>query len=324
MPPDPAVAACRVAVRRRLAGLPPGELVLVACSGGADSVALAAALAFEAPRAGLRAGLLTVEHGLQDGSARQAASVLAWARESGLEPAEAMPVTVGRDGGPEAAARAARYAALDAAAERLGAVLVLLGHTRDDQAETVLLRLARGSGARSLAGMPVRTGRYARPFLDLPRATTQAACAALHLRFWDDPQNHDPAFTRARVRAEALPALERALGPGVAAALARTAGLLRDDADALDAWADSVLATADTGAQLRVEPLAGLPAAVRRRVLRAAAVRAGAPAGSLGEVHVRALEALVVDWHGQGPAGLPGRLEGVRRCDRLSFVERTS
>src|SRR5450755_403983 len=187
MGPDPAVAAVRLAVRRALADLPPGGLVLTACSGGADSLALAAAAAFEATRAGLRAGGVTVDHGLQPGSAGQARSVTQALAAQGLDPVLSFAAVVaargapaGRTGypGPEAAARAGRYQALDSAAGQTGAVAILLGHTRDDQAEGVLLALARGSGTRSLAGMPARTGRYLRPLLDVSRAQTRAACAA--------------------------------------------------------------------------------------------------------------------------------------------------
>src|SRR3954447_2316412 len=210
MGPAPAVAAVRSAVRSALASLrrdPPraapldaqDQRVLVACSGGADSLALAAATAFEAPRAGVAAGLITVDHGLQDGSADRAARVAALGYELGLDPVEVIRVDVTGPGGPEAAARTARYAALEAAAEALDAS-VLLGHTRDDQAETVLLGLGRGSGPRSIAGMRAADGRYLRPFLDLRRATTAAACAALDLTTWDDPHNDDPAFQRVRLR----------------------------------------------------------------------------------------------------------------------------
>jgi len=316
--PDPAVAASRVAVRRELADLPPGALVLAACSGGADSLALSAALSFEAPRAGLRAGMVTVDHGLQAGSADRARGVVAAALAMGLRPAECVPVTVGTAGGPEAAARAARYAALDAAADRLGAAAVLLGHTRDDQAETVLLGLARGSGARSLAGMPARRGRYRRPLLDLPRSTTTAACTALGLAPWLDPHNTDPAYARARVRTQALPVLERSLGPGVAEALARTATLLQADLAAWDELTEQAgrAATAADGS-LEVAALAGLPGALRCRVLRAAALVAGVPDGALGAVHVAGLDDLVCDRAGRGPVSLPGGLAGVRRSGRL-------
>ena len=227
---DPSVAAVRTAVRAALgaADLEPG-LALVACSGGPDSLALAAATQFVAPRLGWRAGLLTVDHGLQPGSERIAARVAQWATRAGLSPVEVLPVRVdGRPGGPEAAARAARYQALALAAERLGATAVLLGHTRDDQAETVLLALARGAGPRGLAGMPPRRMpagvAWLRPLLEISRAQTRAACAALGLEPWDDPHNTDPSYARVRVRAQALPALVAALGEGVVGNLAAPPG----------------------------------------------------------------------------------------------------
>lgn len=319
---DPAVAATRAAARTALddardngpaPDLRAGDLVLVAVSGGADSLALAAAVAHTAPVLGLRAGAVSVDHGLQPGSADRAAGVATTCGELGLEPVVVERVHVGRGGGPEGAARTARYAALTEVAGRTHAAAVLLGHTLDDQAETVLLGLARGSGARSLAGMRTVSGLYRRPFLGLRRTVTAAACAALGLDPWTDPHNSDPAFARSRVRSTALPALEDALGPGVAEALARTADLLRADADALDEWAKEI-----TG-ELSVEVLLRVPAAVRRRVLRRAAVDAGAAAGSLSSSHVAALDRLVTDWHGQGPVSLPGGLVGERRYDRLTF-----
>jgi tRNA(Ile)-lysidine synthase len=250
----------------------------------------------------------------------------------GLEPVEAIGVDVtAHSGGPEAAARAARYGALDAVADRLGAAAVLVGHTLDDQAETVLLGLARGSGTRSLAGMAAVSGspagtasagaRYRRPLLSVERAVTQAACADLGLPVWDDPQNADPAFTRVRVRSQVLPVLETALGPGVTAALARTADLARDDADALDEWATrSFDEVADADGLLDVTGLALLPPAVRRRVLRLATLRAGVTAGSLAAVHLLSIEALVTDWHGQGAVSLPGGGSANRRYGKLYIV----
>ena len=289
--------------------------MLVACSGGADSLALAAAAAFEAPRAGLRAGAVTVDHQLQAGSADRATALAEALTSLGLDPVEIAMVVVDRAGGPEAAARTARYGALEQALDRLGAAAVLLGHTRDDQAETVLLGLARGSGARSLAGMAARSGRYRRPLLGLARTVVRSAAAELDT--WDDPHNTDPSFGRSRVRHSALPALEDALGPGVAAALARTADLLRADADALDAWADQ--AYDDAAGGLEVTTLASLPAAVRTRVLRRAALAAGSPAGDLSAGHVAEVDRLVTDWHGQGPLDLPGRVSAARTCGRLRF-----
>jgi tRNA(Ile)-lysidine synthase len=315
---DPAVAATRRAVRAALADLPTGAVVVAAVSGGADSLALAAALAWVAPRRGHHAGAVVVDHGLQPHSADIAASAAETCRSLGLAPVDVVRVSVDAAGGPEAAARAARYDALARVARRDGAAVVLTGHTLDDQAETVLLGLGRGSGARSLSGMApssVRAGGLLlRPFLRVRRQTTTAACAALGLRPWQDPHNSDRSYARARVRHEALPALEAALGPGVAQALARTADLLRSDADALDALAD---AGAVDG--LAVGDLLGLPAAVRTRVLRRAAIAAGARAGGLTQAHVGELERLVVDWRGQQGVSLPGGLVAERRCDRLSF-----
>ncbi|MGI9005941.1 MAG: tRNA lysidine(34) synthetase TilS [Streptosporangiaceae bacterium] len=341
MGPDPAVAAVRLAVRRSLAALPDGGLVLAACSGGPDSLALAAALAFEGPRTGRRAGAVTVDHGLQAGSAAQAARVTAALRDLGLDPVHQVRVQVaGRaDGpgypGPEAAARQARYAALEATAVQCGAAAVLLGHTLDDQGETVLLGLARGSGARSLAGMSAVSGRYRRPLLGLRREQTGAACAALGLAPWQDPQNSDPAFARTRVRLSVLPLMEEQLGPGITEALARTASALWADSDALDelaaqacaglmaSWPAAGPGPAPAGQRtLDVPGLTALASAVRTRVLRRAAIAAGSPPGSLGAVHVGQLDALVTDWHGQQAADLPGGVRCRRRYGRLHFTTR--
>ena len=315
----PAVAEVRNAVRASLAGLAPGELVLVAWSGGPDSLALAAALAFVAPRAGLRAGGLSVDHGLQDGSASRVASVVSAMSGLGLDPVRAIAVSVGGAGGPEAAARTARYDALGRAARELGAAAVLLGHTLDDQAETVLLRLARGSGPRSLAGMPTSRGVFRRPLLTVRRSVTVGACAALGLDPWHDPHNADRRFARVRVRLDALPALEAALGPGVAEALARTAGQLRDDAEVLETIASGAGPPGENGAPISADSLAGLPAAVRSRVLRSAALAAGCPAGALTAAHIARIEELVTRWHGQRWIDLPGGVRATRRAGQLCF-----
>ncbi|GAB1643508.1 tRNA lysidine(34) synthetase TilS [Krasilnikovia sp. MM14-A1259] len=315
------VAAVRQAVRAALAGLPGDARVLVACSGGADSLALAAAARFVAPRLGLAIGLVTVDHGLQEGSAARAADVAAWARAAGFDPVEVATVEVSGPGGPEAAARSARYAALDAAAARHGASAVLLGHTRDDQAETVLLALARGAGPRGLAGMPVRRGVLVRPLLAIARADTRKACAALGLSPWDDPHNTDPAYARSRVRGQALPALVAALGPAVVDNLARTAALLAEDTATLDALAAAALATARTEQGLSVAALTALDPAVRGRVLHAWARELGAAGGALSQRHVAALDALVVRWHGQGATHLPGGAAVLRRAGLLVRVD---
>jgi len=324
MGPSAAVAEVRNAVRACLSDLAAGDLVLAACSGGADSLAVAAALAFVAPRAGLRGGGVTVDHGLQPGSAERAADVADLMSRLGLDPVHSIKVTVHDGAGPEAAARAARYAALDTTTRDHHAAAVLLGHTLDDQAETVLLGLARGSGSRSLAGMPARRDPYRRPLLGLRRATTAAACAELGLRPWQDPHNSDFRFARARVRHQALPALEDALGPGVAEALARTASQLRSDAECLDelAFAESgqLRGNCSDPAGLDTDRLTALPAAIRTRVLRDAAIMAGCPHGALTAGHVERMEALVTGWRGQRWVDLPGGVRARRRDGKVWFT----
>jgi tRNA(Ile)-lysidine synthase len=321
------VAAVRTAVRQALrsADLAPDALVLVACSGGPDSLALASETAFVAPRMGLRAGLVTIDHGLQPGSAARADDVVAWANGADLSPALKVEVdATPRGDGPEAAARSARYAALADVARREGASIVLLGHTRDDQAETVLLALARGAGARGLSGMPARREidgvAFLRPLLDVARGDTADACVELGLVPWTDPHNDDPRFARARVRS-ALPLLSELLGPGVVANLARTARLVAADTAALDGWAATAEATAcnDDGS-LDVATVAALPAAIRTRVLRTFALRLGAPAGALAATHIDALDALVEAWRGQGPVALPGAILVGRHAGRLRIA----
>jgi tRNA(Ile)-lysidine synthase len=317
--PDAATAEVRLAVRSVLAGCVPGDLVLVACSGGADSLALAAAVAFEAPRQEVRAGAVLVDHGLQPESCRIAEDAAAACRRLGLDPVDVARVEV-RTGsrGLEDAARQARYDALSAAAAQRGARFVLLGHTLDDQAEQVLLGLTRGAGARSLAGMPRARDRFRRPLLGVSRARTRTSCAALDLEFWDDPMNEDRAFTRVRARA-ALVDLERDLGPGVPAALARSADLLREDADLLDSLADEAVSALGAG-PWAVGDLHALPRAVRTRVWRRLALAAGAPAGQLSARHTEACDALLTRWHGQGPVSLPGPLAATRSAGRVSIA----
>ncbi|KYH46276.1 tRNA lysidine(34) synthetase TilS [Branchiibius sp. NY16-3462-2] len=308
--PDPAVAATRSAVRRVLDGAA-GQRVIVACSGGADSLALAAAVGFEAPRLSVPAAAVVVDHGLQPGSDEVATRAARQCAELGLEPALVVRVQVAEEGtGPEDAARSARYSVLADAAGDLGAGAILLAHTRDDQAETVLLGLARGSGLRSISGMatfdPRR--RLVRPFLDITRAQTEAACTAQGLTWWDDPHNDDPRYTRVRAR-QVLPALEEALGPGVVAGLSRTAALARSDADGLDQLAAA--ATAALGAPpWPVGDLSGLVEPVRRRVWRALFPQTA-------KVHIDGLERLLGDWHGQVGIDVPGGLRVSRRAGQI-------
>ncbi len=309
--PDPAVAAARLAVRRQLFDLPPRP-VLVACSGGADSLALLAATVFESRGRPWSVVGVTVDHALQDGSAERAEDVVRQMTALGVDETMGIRVSVEAPGiGPEAAARQARYAALSQAAERLGAPLVLLGHTSDDQAETVLLGLTRGSGGRSIAGMRRRYVEggttFARPLLDLTRAETEQACRAQGIDWWEDPHNDDPRFTRSRLRRRVLPVLEEELGPGVARALARTADLLQQDLGSLDELADDALESARADGGINVAWLEMQPPAILTRVLRRAAVDAGARSAELTKQHVDAL-AVLMHGHRGRQVNLPGHL----------------
>jgi tRNA(Ile)-lysidine synthase len=319
----PSVAAVRHAVRRGLADLDPGARLVVACSGGADSLALASATVFEGRDQGWYVVGATVDHGLQEDSDTRADAVVAQLATLGVDETVSARATVEAPGlGPEAAARAARYAVLEQLRESFDADLVLLGHTRDDQAETVLLGLTRGSGGRALAGMRPSFEHYRRPLLDVSHTDTVTACQVEGLRIWEDPHNDDPAFTRVRVRRRVLPMLEDELGPGVTDALARTAEQLRPDMELLDAYAEQALRELETGGAahgLPVEALLGLPSPLRTRVLRLAAVAAGSPSGELFHQHVSAVDALLTDWHGQKWVDLPGHLRAARRDGLIVF-----
>jgi tRNA(Ile)-lysidine synthase len=285
--------------------------LLVACSGGPDSLALAGAAAVVAKRSGRAVRAVVVDHGLQDGSAEVAAGVVAQLDSKLAMPAQVVSIQVDDAGsGPEASARTARYAALEAAAA--AEEMILLGHTLDDQAETVLLGLARGSGTRSLAGMATARGRFVRPLLGLRREITKACCVELGLQPWTDPHNSDSRFTRVRVRQQVLPMLEAELGPGVAQALARTAALARADADFLDSLAAERLAALDPSA-LDCQVLAELPQALLGRLLRDWLRQQGA--GDISAAQVAAVASLVTDWRGQRWVEVPGlRVSRIQRC----------
>ncbi|MBC6495193.1 tRNA lysidine(34) synthetase TilS [Microbacterium sp. 4-7] len=324
---SPVIAEIRLAVRTALADLPEGSTVVVALSGGADSLALAAATAFEAPKLGLRVGTLTVDHGLQNGSDAVAARAARAAAALGLD-ALVVRVEVGADGGPEAAARDARYRVLKDAATDAGAAAVILGHTLDDQAETVLLGLARGSGAASLQGMaPVREDddglRWARPMLRVRRETTRAFCAESDLEVWDDPHNTEDRFARVRVRDRVLPVLETELGPGIAEALARTAEQLREDAEAFDEMIhetiEDIVEHAEAGISVSVAALAANPAALRNRIIRL--VVDSEFGVSLTRSQTLEVARLAIDWSGQGPIDLPG-CSAARAGGRIVFTAR--
>jgi tRNA(Ile)-lysidine synthase len=305
-----ALVALRSAVRASLEKFSAGDVILVAVSGGADSLALAEAAKLEGEKLTLKIIGVTVDHQLQANSAAQAEKVV---NQLSI-PCLIEKVSVQITDGLEASARRARYAALDKCAKENRAVAVLLGHTKDDQAETVLLGLARGSGARSLSGMADENGIYLRPFLNITREQTVSACKELNLEPWNDPHNEDPSFLRVRVRKEVLPIMERELGPGVKDALVRSAQLLRDDADALDSLAAEFWA-ADKS--LEIEALSKLAKAVRTRVLRLALFESGV--SQLSAEQVGQVEALISNWKGQGEVSLPAGVKVSRISGRLTL-----
>ncbi len=320
---DPALAAVRLAVRPYFRA-DSGETRLVACSGGADSLALLAACVFEARRSGTRIVGVTVDHGLQDGSAEHTTRVVGQMALLGADETASIRVTV--DPGPagiEAGAREARYAALQQLAVHFDADVVMLGHTLDDQAETVLLGLARGSGGRSLQGMRGwfrnegdRAG-FARPLLGLTRAVTEAACLADGIEWWEDPQNADPRFARSRVRHTVMPLLERELGPGIAEALARTGEQLREDMDFLEPFELDAFHRARTADGIDMEVIGDVGPAIRSRAVRRAAIEAGAIASELTRAHVLAVLRLL-DTKGK-EIQLPGHVTAYAEGEVLRF-----
>ena len=314
-----AVPAVRNAVRTWLENFEAGDTILVAVSGGADSLALAHALSIEAKKFVISVIGVTIDHQLQGQSGAQAEKVQMQLKEFGLN-CIIKKVSVDLQDGLEASARKSRYEGLQEVAKEKNAVAVFLGHTRDDQAETVLLGLARGSGTRSLSGMAHYSGLYIRPLLEITRIQNEQYCEELKLQFWNDPHNQNPEFSRVRVRNEALPILEKSIGPGIAEALARSAHLLRDDADALDHWAKREEIHLDL-ADLDCSYLVELPRAIRTRIIRAAVYAAGAPGGTVTMEHVSAVEALICAWSGQGALNLPGGVKVERISGRLSLLQ---
>lgn len=320
--------------------------VIVACSGGADSLALAATAAYFQRVGRYTVGAVVVDHQLQPGSAAVAQRTAEVLQQLGLAFVDVRTQSVakhrqGSDNrserrGPEAAAREVRYDAFHAAVRERRGQAVLLAHTMNDQAEQVLLGLSRGSGTRSLAGIPARRSlggaALVRPFLSLNRAQIQELCDVYGLQPWHDPSNASLAFARNRVRHEVLPVLEKQLGPGVAAALARTAQICAQDADALDALAEAQFAQVSEAAEptptagldphprrvwLDVAGLRGLPDALSQRVVRLAVLALGAEAPSMERL--LAVVALMENHGSLGPVQLPGGVQVFRqsRAQRL-------
>lgn len=294
-----------------------GETLLFGCSGGADSMALAAALLKETGSA--KVIPVVVDHGLQKDSAEIAAQTVGKLKAMGFAEVATARANVEVSDGLEASARRARYQIFNQFIDAYKPKYFMLAHTLNDQAETVLLGLARGSGARSLSGMAVENNIFVRPLLKITRAQTVAACVDAGIEVWIDPHNSDERFARVRVRQNLLPIFEEKLGPGVTEALARTADLLRDDADALDDFANQFFAQVDP-TSIEIADLARLPKAIRTRVLRLAIYKAGAPSGMLSADHIAQAEALISQWHGQGEVSLPGNVKLSRNSGRITLL----
>lgn len=321
-------------------------LVLVACSGGRDSMALAAVSHIVCTSMGVRCGAVIVDHGLQAGSEQVASEAADRCHALGLGPVIMRNATVqARGEGLEAAARQARYDELCAAAHESGAIAVLLAHTMDDQAETVLIGLLRSRGVDALAGMPqvfTRSGAtFARPLLTLTRAETTGICEDLGVEYWDDPTNGDAVDgelpddypLRSRVRHDLLPAIERFAGFNVTRHFAESARLARMDKEYLDQRSDEVMGEAVAAVDWPASSAAvstdtpracaaddtndsghgiGLMIGVKRIAREPEAIRLRVIAHALSQAGVNAsaaqiaaIDRLVVDWHGQGGVSLP-------------------
>jgi len=297
--------------------------ILIGVSGGADSMALAIGTLLEAKSAGIEAVAIIVDHQLQEGSHQVATDTREKLLGLGFETVEVVPVDVVISDGMESSARRARFLAFEAAIAKYQPDFFFLAHTKNDQAESVLLGLARGSGTRSLSGIAQVNGEFIRPLLEVDREITELACQENGIAPWEDPHNSDPHYARVRVRKQILPLLESTLGPGIVDALARSSTILREDADALDLLANQIYASVDP-ANLDVEELERLPKALRIRLLRLSIYGLGAPDGSLSADHLAPVEALITNWHGQGEISLPGGVKVERISGRLSLSHQSS
>ena len=317
---SPAQGLIRLAVRTSLtSNTKPGQKLLVAVSGGADSLALAAACEFEAKKLGVKIAAAVIDHSLQKGSDKVAAQTAETLAALGFEEVVVKKIAVGKAGGPEAAARSARYTALETIRQKTKSHFIVLGHTSSDQAETVLLGLVRGSGSKSLSGMSEKTGFLLRPLLGIERATTETFCKDSGIKYWSDPQNKDEKFLRVMIRKHVLPFLEKQLGGSVAASLVRTSDQLREDNAYLESQADKSFKkyakVSGSGISIDAKALEKLPAAILNRIIKKALDSFGSESS---RTHVLAVSDLVLSWHGQKPLALPG-VRVVRKGNTISF-----
>ena len=317
---SPAQGLIRLAVRNCLtSNTKPGQKLLLAVSGGADSLALAAACEFEAKKLRLKIAAAVIDHSLQKGSDKVAAQTAKTLAALGFEEVVVKKIAVGKAGGPEAAARTARYTALETIRQQTKSHFILLGHTSSDQAETVLLGLVRGSGSKSLSGMSEKSGVLLRPLLGIERSTTEAFCKDSGIKFWSDPQNKDEKFLRVMIRYKVLPFLELLLGGSVAKSLIRTADQLREDDQYLDSQAGKSFKryakVSASGISFDAQLIGKLPSAILHRVIKKALDGFGSESS---RTHVLAVSDLVLSWHGQKPLALPG-VRVVRKGNTITF-----
>jgi tRNA(Ile)-lysidine synthase len=317
---SPAQGLIRLAVRTSLtSNTKPGQKLLIAVSGGADSLALAAACEFEAKKLKVKIAAAVIDHSLQKDSDKVAAQTAKTLAALGFEEVVVKKIAVGKAGGPEAAARTARYTALETLRQKTKSHFIVLGHTSSDQAETVLLGLVRGSGSKSLSGMSEKTGVLLRPLLGIERATTEAFCKDSGIKYWEDPQNKDEKFLRVMIRKHVLPFLEKQLGGSVAASLVRTSDQLREDNTYLESQVDKSFKkyakVSGSGISFDAKAIEKLPAAILNRVIKKALDGFGSESS---RTHVLAVSDLVLSWHGQKPLALPG-VRVVRKGNTITF-----
>ena len=307
------------AVNNLLKDFEPADNILVACSGGADSLALAWTSQVVTKRIGLNLIAVIIDHQLIKESSQVAQDAKKKCKDFGIEKVVIKQIEVKDDkDGLEAAARKARYEAFEELVNEFNAKAVLLAHTQDDQAETMLMRLTRGSGAKSLSAMKEVSGKYLRPFLHIRKQVLVDALEKENISYWQDPANTNYKFLRAKVRHELMPKLIEVLGDSAIDSLDRTSGLLKEDNEALESIA--LESYEKLNKELKVQELEKLPTAIRKRVIKIAALNSGVTPGPFSFEHIEAIDALVTNWRGQGNVDLPGFIQASRVDQTIRFI----
>ena len=307
------------AVNNLLKDFEPADNILVACSGGADSLALAWTSQVVTKRIGLNLIAVIIDHQLIKESTQVAQDAKKKCEDFGIEKVVIKQIEVKDDkDGLEAAARKARYEAFEELVNEFNAKAVLLAHTQDNQAETMLMRLTRGSGAKSLSAMKEVSGKYLRPFLHIRKQVLVDALEKENISYWQDPANTNYKFLRAKVRHELMPKLIEVLGDSAIDSLDRTSGLLKEDNEALESIA--LESYEKLNKELKVQELEKLPTAIRKRVIKIAALNSGVTPGPFSFEHIEAIDALVTNWRGQGNVDLPGFIQASRVDQTIRFI----